>query len=338
MKKILITGANGLVGSYICRQLLNSTQHQIYALTRKSSNLNLLSPIKDRITIIEGDLKELEKIENQIAEMDLIIHTAGVVSYHKEDHPLLHQINHQATKELINLCLNHEVSDFLFLSSVSAINSGRPDLVTDEKSKFAEGPHNSTYGITKHLAEMEVWRGAQEGLNVAVLNPTIVIGAGIWKNSSLQMFQQVWDGMPLMTPGSNGFVDVRDVATACKLLIEQGLVGQQFVLNAENRSYDEIIKAISIGLHKKPPKRYLSKSMIPFIVGLEKLRSFILRKRPLLTSIALEKSLAKQKYNGKKVTQELGLNYRVIDQSIKESCEAFMKSKLAGKDHAILAL
>lgn len=338
MKKILITGANGLIGSYISRQLINHTQHEIYALTRKSSNVNLLDTVADRIKTIEGDLQELDKIDDQIAQMDLIIHTAGVVSYHKEDHPLLYQVNHQATKELVNLCLNFGIKDFLFLSSVSAINSGRPDLVTDENSKFAVGPHNSTYGITKHLAEMEVWRGAQEGLNVAVLNPSIVIGAGIWKNSSLQMFQQVWDGMPLMTPGSNGFVDVRDVATACTLLIEKGLRGQQFVLNAENRPYDEIITAISKGLNKKPPKRYLSKYMIPCLVGLERIRSFILRKRPLLTSTALEKSLDKQKYAGNKITAELGLNYRPIDQSIEESCKAFLESKTAGKDYAILAL
>jgi len=141
-----------------------------------------------------------------------------------------------------------------------------------------------------------------------------------------------------MTPGSNGFVDVRDVATACELLIEIGLNGQQFVLNAENRPYNEIIAAISLGLNKKPPKRYLSKNMIPLLVGLEKIRSFILRKRPLLTSIALEKSLAKQKYSGKKITSVLGLNYRSIDQSIDESCKAFLKSKTAGKDYAILAL
>lgn len=338
MKKILITGANGLIGSYISRQLLKNTAHDIYAIKRASSNLTLLETVSNKIKWIEGDLRSLEKIESQLAGMDLIIHTAGIVSYHKEDIQLMYQVNHHSTRELVNLCLTHGIKDFIFLSSVSAINHGRPDLTIDESSRFTEGSHNTDYGKSKHLAEMEVWRASQEGLNVSVLNPSIVLGAGIWANSSLQMFKQVWDGMPLLTPGSNGFVDVRDIAKVCEQLIEKGIDGQQYVLHAENKTYEEIISTISNGLNKKIPKKYLSKNMIPFLVAFEKCRSFLLRKRPLLTSIALEKSLERQKYNGSKMTSELGISYRSIDQSLQESCQAFLQSKSEGKDYAILPL
>ena len=338
MKKILITGANGFIGSYITRQLLKNPAYQVYALKRSSSNLSLLQSVCNQINWIEGDLRNLEKIENQLASMDLIVHTAGVVSYRKKDRKSLYDINHKATKDLVDLCIVYGIKEFLFLSSVSAINSGGPNLIIDENSKFAQGDQSTDYGISKHLAELEVWRAAQEGLNVAVLNPSIVIGAGIWANSSLQIFKQVWDGMPLLTPGSNGFVDVRDVAYICEQLIYKGLNGQQYVLCGTNAPYEKIIKAISKGLNKKPPSKYLSKGMIPFLVGLEKIRSFILNKRPLLTAIALQKSLESQDYNGSKVTNELGFTYRPLKESIQESCKAFIDSKSAGEEYAILDL
>ena len=64
------------------------------------------------------------------------------------------------------------------------------------------------------LAEMEVWRGQQEGLSTLILNPSLILGAGTWTRTSLAMVEQIAKGLPIVPAGATGIVDVRDVAQA----------------------------------------------------------------------------------------------------------------------------
>jgi nucleoside-diphosphate-sugar epimerase len=65
-------------------------------------------------------------------------------------------------------------------------------------------PH-SDYAISKYGAEMEIWRGQQEGLDVIIVNPGIIIGPDS-KNRKRPTFKEVANGLRYYTLGKGAFV------------------------------------------------------------------------------------------------------------------------------------
>ena len=90
----------------------------------------------------------------------------------------------------------------------------------DETATWTDAAGQSYYAKTKYLAELEVWRGVAEGLNVVMVNPTVVLGAGDWTRSSLQLIKYVHDERPFYTDGLVNYVDVLDVAESLYRLME----------------------------------------------------------------------------------------------------------------------
>ena len=120
--------------------------------------------------------------------------------------------NIESTTNVVNLCLAHRIKKLCYVSSVAAI--GQPIDVgsIDENTPWENSPIKSSYALSKYRSEMEVWRGIEEGLNAVIVCPAIILGPGKWEKGSSMLFKQVWRGLSFYTSGTNGFVDVRDVA------------------------------------------------------------------------------------------------------------------------------
>ncbi|MEZ4986176.1 MAG: hypothetical protein R2795_14250 [Saprospiraceae bacterium] len=102
-------------------------------------------------------------------------------------------------------------------------------------------PQVSNYSRSKFFSELEVWRGQAEGLSVAVLYPSIILGPGRWDEGSVAIFKYVAKQPSYYPAGESGFVDVRDVAKAILLVLERAVDGDRFLLNAENISYRDLM-------------------------------------------------------------------------------------------------
>ena len=113
----------------------------------------------------------------------------------------------------------------------------------------------SGYGLTKHDAELEVWRGSQEGLAVVIVNPGVVIGPGFWKSGSGSFFTYAAKGKKSFIPGGTGFVSVNDVVKSMVLLMESNTEGERFILVNENMSYREFFRRIAPHLEVTPPSK-----------------------------------------------------------------------------------
>ena len=114
----------------------------------------------------------------------------------------------------------------------------------DEKSTWNNELKHSTYAISKYRGEMEVWRGSQEGLNVIVVNPSIIIGAFDGKRESERLFKDLFINK-FSSSGGTGFIDVRDVVNILISLYDQKIYNQKFILNSENRTYTSILTYIA---------------------------------------------------------------------------------------------
>src|SRR5690606_38359872 len=87
----------------------------------------------------------------------------------------LNEVNVEGTANVVNVMLQKKINKLVYISSVAALARSAEALVIDENEKWTSSPLNTPYGISKYLAELEVWRGAQEGLEVMIFNPSVLM-------------------------------------------------------------------------------------------------------------------------------------------------------------------
>ena len=89
----------------------------------------------------------------------------------------------------------------------------KDQTVIQEDNKWIDSPTNSLYAKSKYFAELEVFRGQEEGLSTTILNPSLILAAANWNKSSAQLFKYVWKQRPFYIDGYLNYVDVMDVAS-----------------------------------------------------------------------------------------------------------------------------
>lgn len=171
MQKILITGGGGFLGKAIV-QCLNSREDQIFSFSR-----NFYPELETfGIHQIQGDISEMNTIENACKGMDLVFHVAakpGVWGKYSE----YHKVNTIGTKNVIAACLKHEVPRLIHTSSPSVVFNGTDMEGIDESTPFPAHFH-TPYAETKALAEQAVLSAAKKGLSAIILRPHLIWGPG----------------------------------------------------------------------------------------------------------------------------------------------------------------
>jgi len=248
--KILITGITGLFGSYLARAF--SSVGEIHGLKRASSNTILVEDMD--ITWHEGDVGDYQSLELAIADIDLVIHAAGMVSFQSADQEKLLEVNVEGTANVVNVMLEKGIKKLIHVSSVSALGRTGDHLLIDENQKWTASPLNTAYAISKYLGELEAWRGAQEGLDILVVNPSVLLGKISDNRSSTVVYQYVLEENKFYPTGYINYLDVRDAAALTLELFIKDKWNERFILNKESISYLEFFTKAAAQLGKKPPK------------------------------------------------------------------------------------
>lgn len=319
---ILVTGATGMVGSYVVRYLLKKGYSNIIGCRRKGSDLTLITDFKDKIKWIELDILDHLDVYKAIEEVDFVIHAAATVDFNG-NFQALYKVNVEGTANIINACLETGLKKLVHISSTAALGRKGNNNIIDENEEWEYSQFNTDYAISKYHAELEVWRGIAEGLNAAILNPSFILGAGDWKKSSLQLIGKVDSGLLFYPSGSNGFVDVRNVAEAVYNLLVSDISGQRIIVSAENKSYKEIIDLLARQLGKKGPPYQL-----PYAIGLVggKIGNIIsmIKKDLFPLNMDIVRNLfSNNSYINEKSQQHLDMNYIPIAQSVKDVINAY---------------
>ena len=325
MDKVFLTGATGFVGSYIARYLIRQG-YTVYATKRPSSRLDLVSDIQDKIIWSDCDLQDIIDIEEIIQKVDNVIHCAAVVSFQPKDIDLMHLVNVIGTGDLVNLSLQHKIKRFVHISSIAALGRHKNDKQIDEEVEWQDSPYNTQYGISKQMSEREVWRGQAEGMNVCILNPSLILGAGFWDAGTSVLFQRAYKGNPFYTTGSTGAVDVRDVAKLAVLAMASDISGERFIISSENLSYRSMLSTIAKNLNKKEPKIKLNKALRTLLCRADALIAALSSRKRQATKETLEASSRQSRYLSDKSKKLFNYHYLPIDQTILETSKALIKS------------
>jgi nucleoside-diphosphate-sugar epimerase len=324
---VFVTGASGLIGSFICRELINKG-FEIRALKRKTTDMSLLSGISEEINWVEGDLKNPTDLQQYLEGINRVVHCAAMVSYDSRDEDDMYRINVHGTANLLNASLQHgNIRRFLHVSSVAAIGKEKATHLSDEATKWQE-EKTTAYARSKFYSELEAWRANAEGLPVSIINPSLVLGPGQWEKSSTQLFKYVWDENRFYTEGIANYVDVRDVAEIAVRLLRSEQSGERFIINAGSTDYKTLFTKIADHLGKKPPNVKARGNMIRLAILLGKLQSLITGKPPLITDEIEQVSKNRHVYANDKVKSALSYEFRELDETLAWSCE-LLKARTA---------
>jgi dihydroflavonol-4-reductase len=321
-----VTGASGLIGSFICRELLQR-EIPFKALKRENSSLKLLEDVEKKIHWVTGDILDPLFLQKELHGVDTVIHSAAVVSFHDDDKYELFNTNIEGTKNLVNASLLENVRHFIHISSVAALGRTKDATIIDEETKWENSDFNTNYAKTKYLSELEVWRGHMEGMKSLIINPSVVLGPGDWNKSSTQIFKYVWNEKPFLPKGSLNYIDIRDLIDILFQLIDKKIFGERFILNTGNISYDELLDLIAKNFSKKKPSFKINGLMLKTAVYLEKWRSAITGSRPLLTKESTQLGRKAFIYNNKKVVDTLKFQFRPITKTVEWVCKELTKKE-----------
>jgi len=320
---ILVTGGTGFLGSYLLRLLAKTGYTNIRALKRPNSPMALVQTVEDQVQWIQADLLDVVDLYEAMEGVEQVYHCAGFISYDSRDASKLQEINVQGTANVVNAALHHSVKKLLHVSSIAALGRSKKKQQIDESAQWERSKFNSNYGISKHQAEMEVWRGTQEGLPVAIVNPSVILGSGFWDSGTGKFFQNAWNEFPFYSTGCTGFVDVRDVARMMVRLMESDIVNQRFIANADNWTYERLFTAISEAVGKKPPSIKVNKFIQEVAWRVSWLQARLTGKRPMITKETARHSGNCYQYDQTKSVQELDFQYTPIEQTIAETAAQF---------------
>ena len=171
---------------------------------------------------MEAEVLDVVSLEDAMEGVSAVIHAAAIVSFDQKDRNRMYQVNVEGTANVVNCAIESGVTRMIHVSSVAALGRTTKAGVVTEEKKWEENSSNTHYAISKHHAEMHVYRGFAEGLEGVVINPSTILGYGDWHQSSCAIFKNAYKGFAWYTKGINGFVGVEDVAEATVQLLVSG--------------------------------------------------------------------------------------------------------------------
>lgn len=323
---ILVTGATGLLGSHLTATLVMQNK-KVRALYRHQSKIQntkqILSyyttEVEKYFSLIEwheADITDYFSLQEPFTNVTEVYHCAGMVSFDEADSKQLYAINAEGTAHVVNTCLDKGIQKLCHVSSVATLQVEANKTYINELSVWKTSSGNSSYAITKYRGEFEAWRGAAEGLNVIVVNPSVILGAGCWGQSSTQIITRCHKGLPFYTEGITGYVDVRDVANCMIKLTEQNKFGHRYILNAENFSFKNVTHQLQQNFNKPTSKIKASKFLLNLALYGDAFLSTITRKKRSFTKSMLQSALNKHYYDNSKLTKELGYHFIPVKDSL----------------------
>jgi nucleoside-diphosphate-sugar epimerase len=327
---VLVTGGTGLVGAHLLIHLLEKGEkvRAIYRnqdSTQKTKSLFLLykkEALYDSIHWIQADVLDIPSLESAFLGIEQVYHCAAMISFDPKEEDLVRKTNIEGTANIVNFCLTYNIKKLCHVSSIAALGdlAEHESIITEETEWNPEKPH-SDYAISKYGAEMEVWRGLQEGLEVVIINPGIIIGPGFWNQGSGELFTKVKNGLPFYTKGSTGFIAVSDIVNIMYQLMKSEINGERFTLISQNITFQNLLFAIADSLKVKRPKYHATLFMMTILSKLDWIVSNIFGRKRQLSKASARSSYSTDLFSNEKIKNALNIEFTGVHDYINKITE-----------------
>jgi nucleoside-diphosphate-sugar epimerase len=288
--------------------------------TKSLFKLYQKEPLFAKINWIQADIIDVPSLEAAFQNVTYVYHCAGLISYDPNDENAIRKTNIEGTANIVNFCIEYHIKKLCHVSSIAALGNitAHENEITEANEWNPETPH-SDYAISKYGAEMEIWRGQQEGLNIVIVNPGVIFGAGFWNQGSGLFFSSIKKGFPFYTNGSTAYVGVTDVVKIMMKLMKSDLAGERYIVIAENCSFKDVIFKIAENLHVKKPKTEAKPWLLNIAWRLDWLFSCLFGTKRKLSKYSAVSLTSSEFISNQKIKNALNFEFQSIDSVILEA-------------------
>ena len=323
--RIGVTGASGMVGINVCKEILSNGDELNILIREDVSYLDGLSCNK-----FYGDLSDIDTLEKFCDKCDVIIHSAAMISIGFDAYDQVYEVNFVGTKNLLDASIKKKVKKFIFISTVNAYDKKPLDQNFDEKRELVR--KGNAYDMTKALAQELVT--STEEIETVSINPTSVLGKNDFKPSRLgKIIKGVYSGkLPFLVDGGLDVIDVEDLSKAIYSSISNGRDGESYLISGKFRSFKEIYEVITKYQYKKSKIFFFPRLMVELSLPLLSLFPIGLLKRAAevngkffpglenMTKEAIENIINFPKHiDNSKAKKDLGLKISPLEKTIKDT-------------------
>jgi len=331
---ILVTGGTGLVGAHLLLHLAK-THGLVRAIHRKDSNIANVekvfsyyeenaTEVFQKIEWVLADLNDIPALEKAFEGIEYVYHAAAMISFDPTDFKQLMKINAEGTANIVNLCVENTIKKLCYVSTIGTIGKSLNGNLADEESEWSD--HNvNVYAQSKYAAEMEVWRGSQEGLSVVLVNPGVIIGPGFWNTGTGALFMTANKGYNYYPPGGTGFVSIHDVVRLMTILMDSNTTNERYIAVAENHTFQEILSQMCPLLGKSIPSKKLKFWQLEIGRLADISWSFFTGASRRITRASIHSMKYRDDYSNKKAKNELNFEFEPLGPIIEFSCNRFIE-------------
>lgn len=314
--RALVTGATGFVGAHVARALY-AQGHAVRIWRRPTASLRALAGVS--VEDITGDLFDVEALAQACTGCDWVFHAAAAAQYWRLDVREVYRVNVEGTRAVLEAARRAGVARVVLTSSGAAVGLREDGAPADESVPFNLPPGRFPYGHSKWLAEKAALEAVAGGLDVVIVNPSVVLGPGdLNRVSGDLVVRAARRQVPMAAPGGVGVIDVRDAAAAHVAAAERGRAGERYILNAHNVRTRDLIALIAQVAGVRPPRFTLPRALVgPAAALIDAARA--LRAPVPMDGNQLRLSAQFIYFDASKARRELGLAARPLEATVRDA-------------------
>jgi nucleoside-diphosphate-sugar epimerase len=326
---VLVSGATGFLGTHLLKKLCTEKVELIRAMYRseakKKYTISLLQKLLKKtyhpnilnIEWVKADVLDIPSLDIAFMGIKYVYNCSGWVGDSSNNKSLMRKVNVEGVANLVNVAIHHKIEKFCHVSSIAALGMYPNSNKIDENAPRDGQQEKSMYSITKYGAELEVWRASQEGLNVVIVNPGVILGSGFFDSGSGLIFSKVLQNTSFYPPKKTGFVFIDDVTNIMLKLMQSDFKNQRYIIVGKNTNFKNIMDMIAKTFKRKGPRHKANKLLLYLVWVFQAILSIF---KPIKTKISLNliKQLNSRKiYMNDKSVKELDIEYTPMNKAIK---------------------
>ena len=325
--RVFVTGGTGFIGGHVVR-MLRERGDEVVALVRDPGKATDLSDLGAEL--VEGDVSDRSQIAGAMQGCDAAIHGAAIyeVGIPKSRRPAMHEANVEGTENVLGAALDASVPRVVYVSTVGAFGNTRGEIV-DETYDHPGEDFTSYYEETKYEAHQIAKGFIAEGLPCVIVQPGGVYGPKDHSALGKQINDFASGRMPLVPFPKLGMnmVHVEDVAQGILLALDQGEVGEAYVLGGEITTMRGLMDATARVLGKREPRGNVPTGLLKALAPAGPVVGKLIGQPPNMRELVSSGDGVTFWAKDDKAREELGYAPRPLDRGLRETLEAEGKLK-----------
>lgn len=328
--KVFVTGADGMLGSNVVRELLKRS-YAVRAFVQPGRPHKTLEGLE--IEKVQGDLLNADLLVQATAGCDAVIHCAASTSVWPVRSQIVNKVNIEGTRNVVEAVLANHLRRMVYVGTANSFGFGSREKPGVEGNPYKSGMYGLDYMDSKYKAQQLILNEVkQRNLPAVIVNPTFMFGPFDSGPSSGAMIVALYKGkVPGYTRGGRNYLCVKDAAVAIVNALTRGRVGECYILGNQNMSYKEAFGKIASTIGVKPPLLPIPSVFAKFYGLLGSVMGKV-RGKPPAISYPLSRIACDQHYfNPEKAVRELGLPQTPVEEGIKDCYEWLKENGILSK-------